>query len=83
MVAILSSFIIDALFNPVNMNSSCSFEISMSDSDNWVGILDEINATTTSLFPSYKTNAGLNFTVVRFVNGNGIKTILPFTYISF
>jgi len=42
------------------------------------GTLEGINAATTSLSPSNKTKAGLNFVAVKFVNGKGIRTILPF-----
>jgi len=37
-----------------------------------------IKATTTSFSLSSSANAGLNLVMVRFVNGNGIRTILPF-----
>jgi len=44
-------------------------------------ILDDINDTTASFSPSYRTKAGLSLAAVKSVKGNGRRTIFPFIYI--
>jgi len=77
-VATLSSLITDVAFSPVILNSGCVSSIMISVGPCSHGSLEDIKATTTSFSLSSSTNAGLNLVVVRFVNGNGIRTILPF-----
>jgi len=82
MVATLSSFIMDGSFSPVCLNSGWVSLIMMSVGVGFRVSLEEMNATTTSFSPSSITSAGLSFVVVRFVNGKGMRTILPFNYLT-
>jgi len=80
-VAILSSLITDEVLSPVILNSGWVSLTVISVGPDFCGILEEMNATTTSCRVSSNIRAGLSFVVCRSVNGKGMRTIFPFTYI--
>lgn len=77
-VAILSSRMIDVVFNPVCLKCGCVWSMRILFGDEPWGILEEIKATTISFSLSKITSAGRNLEVVRSVKGKGISTIEPF-----
>ena len=69
-VAILSSRITESVFKPVAGNPGCERETGISAGVMIAGILEEMNATTTSESFFWRTIAGRNFVAKKSVKGN-------------